>query len=371
MTRQIRRCEISYRSLKVIGGGSLLVGAHHFFFAMSWSIVLSRSSSATSLLSRSTSSSSSRHRRSVSTLLGIVLLSPAIIGRLGDAVLATDVRDRQSLGQIAVGFASATAQPRRRSIAFSWVPPWAQSTRETPISAGPVFGEQARAFINSVSLATLGQLHPDHRIEVPPCLSPMSTASETLTTSTLARPGRGISRYWFSTKADGDLVRIDPRGFRDLRESRCPGVSAEGVPRFVADEEIAILRDGLRKYAKDRHCMADVRGAPSSSTIRSVAISIRRCCVSPSLTRIAAVSPPNDGASWGRSMIGYPSPTAVISPSWSSAMVHTSARSRSTSWGEFRVPDYRREPAELVTGSQKPTRSTGTLALRHDAPGRR
>ena len=67
------------------------------------------------------------------------------------------------------------------------------------------------------------------------------------------------------------------------------------LPRLIADEEIAIVREGLRKYAKDRRCMADVRERHIVVfvTIRSEAISIRRCCVSPSLTSIAAVSPPN------------------------------------------------------------------------------
>ena len=37
-------------------------------------------------------------------LVGVVLLSPPIIGCLRDANLSTDVRDGQSLGQIAVGF---------------------------------------------------------------------------------------------------------------------------------------------------------------------------------------------------------------------------------------------------------------------------
>src|SRR5262249_11471984 len=36
---------------------------------------------------------------------GVVALAPAIVGRLGDAELATDVGDRQSLGQVPVGLA--------------------------------------------------------------------------------------------------------------------------------------------------------------------------------------------------------------------------------------------------------------------------
>ena len=89
---------------QVIGGCSLLVGAHHFFFAMSWSIVLSRSSSATNFLSRSTWSFQLAAPAIAIDLVGIAFLSPAIIHRLTDAVLATDVGNGQSLGQIAVRF---------------------------------------------------------------------------------------------------------------------------------------------------------------------------------------------------------------------------------------------------------------------------
>ena len=39
-------------------------------------------------------------------------------------------------------------------------------------------------------------------------------------------------------------------------------------------------------------------------------------------------------------------------------MVHTSARSRSTTWGEFHVPDCSREPGEVNCSSEDPTRST-------------
>src|SRR5208337_3806048 len=74
-------------------------------------------------------------------LLRVVLLSPPVIGRLGYADLSTDVRDCQSLGQIAVCLAQQPRHflggpsPSHGSLRESVYP-------ETPISAGSVFGEQ-------------------------------------------------------------------------------------------------------------------------------------------------------------------------------------------------------------------------------------
>src|SRR5208283_937975 len=74
-----------------------------------------------------------------------VLLTPAIVGCLCDSDLSTNVRDGQSLGQIAVCFAQdmrdflGGPSPAHESLRGSVY-------RRTPISAGPDFGEQATDF---------------------------------------------------------------------------------------------------------------------------------------------------------------------------------------------------------------------------------
>jgi hypothetical protein len=69
----------------------------------------------------------------------------------------------------------------------------------------------------------------------------------------------GKSRYWFAKSAEGDLVESIPEGYEVYENPDAQVFLRKEVPRLVSDEEIAIVREGLRKYAKDRRCMADVR----------------------------------------------------------------------------------------------------------------
>jgi hypothetical protein len=69
----------------------------------------------------------------------------------------------------------------------------------------------------------------------------------------------GKPRYWFSTKAEGDLVDAIPEGYEVYENPDAQAFLRKELPRFIADEEIAIVREGLHKYAEDRRCMADVR----------------------------------------------------------------------------------------------------------------
>ncbi len=128
---------------QVTGGGPLLVWGHHFFFAMSWSICLSRSSSATSRLRRSTSSSSSR------------LGDPSRLFR-GRAVVAIGNKSSQQYPPCGRYPKRSALWPDRGPLPqqprdLLGVPSPSHeslrgsSYRETPISAGPVFGEQSMA----------------------------------------------------------------------------------------------------------------------------------------------------------------------------------------------------------------------------------
>jgi hypothetical protein len=69
----------------------------------------------------------------------------------------------------------------------------------------------------------------------------------------------GKPRYWFSTKVDGGLVEAIPGGYEIYENPDAQVFLRKELPRLIADEEIAILREGLLKYAKDRRCMVDVR----------------------------------------------------------------------------------------------------------------
>src|SRR5262249_28687118 len=78
-------------------------------------------------------------------LLRIAFLAPAVVHRLTDTVLAADVRNSQSFGQIALGFLEEMRDlvggpsPSHRSLRGLLY-------SKSPLTAGPVFGEQVSLF---------------------------------------------------------------------------------------------------------------------------------------------------------------------------------------------------------------------------------
>jgi hypothetical protein len=73
------------------------------------------------------------------------------------------------------------------------------------------------------------------------------------------RTKTGKPKFFFSMKDDGVLVGSIPEGFEVYENPDAQVFLRKKLPRFITDHEIAAVREGLRKYAKDRPCMADVR----------------------------------------------------------------------------------------------------------------
>jgi len=71
----------------------------------------------------------------------------------------------------------------------------------------------------------------------------------------------GKPRYWFSTKADGDLVNAIPEGYEVYENPDAQVFLRKIVPQFVTPEEVAVVKQGLDRYAPDQHCLLDVRKA--------------------------------------------------------------------------------------------------------------
>ena len=69
----------------------------------------------------------------------------------------------------------------------------------------------------------------------------------------------GKPKYFFSMKGDGKLVESIPEGYEVYENPDAQVFLRKELPRLIADEEIAIVSEGLRKNARDRRCMADVR----------------------------------------------------------------------------------------------------------------
>src|SRR4051794_30508842 len=69
----------------------------------------------------------------------------------------------------------------------------------------------------------------------------------------------GKPKYFFSMKEDGVLVQSIPEGHEVYENPDAQVFLRKKLPRFITDEEIAVVREGLRKHAKAQPCMADVR----------------------------------------------------------------------------------------------------------------
>jgi hypothetical protein len=73
------------------------------------------------------------------------------------------------------------------------------------------------------------------------------------------RTKTGKPKYSFSMKEDGVLVESIPEGHEVYENPDAQVFQRKKLPRFITDEEIAVVREGLRKHASGQPCMADVR----------------------------------------------------------------------------------------------------------------
>jgi hypothetical protein len=78
----------------------------------------------------------------------------------------------------------------------------------------------------------------------------------------VGRTKTGKPRYWFSNKADGDLVDAIPEGYEVYENPDARVYLRKKPPQIVTPEEIAVVKHGLERYAPDQHCLVDVRKEP-------------------------------------------------------------------------------------------------------------
>ena len=69
----------------------------------------------------------------------------------------------------------------------------------------------------------------------------------------------GKPRYWFSTKADGDLVDAIPEGYEVYENPDAQVFLRKIVPQLVTPAEIAVVEEGLKRYAPGQDCLVDVQ----------------------------------------------------------------------------------------------------------------
>lgn len=69
----------------------------------------------------------------------------------------------------------------------------------------------------------------------------------------------GKPRYWFSTKAEGDLAGSIPEGYEVYENPDSQVFLRKTTPQVVTPFEVAIVEDGLKRYAPGENCTVDVR----------------------------------------------------------------------------------------------------------------
>ena len=70
----------------------------------------------------------------------------------------------------------------------------------------------------------------------------------------------GKPKYWFSMKAEGDLADSIPEGYEVYENPGCQVFLRKIVPQLVTPDEVAVVEDGLERFAPGQNCIVDVQG---------------------------------------------------------------------------------------------------------------
>ena len=70
----------------------------------------------------------------------------------------------------------------------------------------------------------------------------------------------GKPRYWFSKKTEGDLVEAIPEGYEVYENPDAQVFLRKIVPQLVTPDEVAVVKEGLKRYAPGQNCLVDVQG---------------------------------------------------------------------------------------------------------------
>jgi hypothetical protein len=70
----------------------------------------------------------------------------------------------------------------------------------------------------------------------------------------------GKPRYWFSRSAEGELVEFIPEGYEVYENPDAQVFLRKIVPQLVTPAEVAVVEEGLRRYAPGQNCLVDVHG---------------------------------------------------------------------------------------------------------------
>lgn len=69
----------------------------------------------------------------------------------------------------------------------------------------------------------------------------------------------GKPRYWFSTRAEGDLADSIPEGYEVYENPGSQVFLRKTKPQIVTPFEVAVVEDGLGRFAPGQSCIVDVQ----------------------------------------------------------------------------------------------------------------
>lgn len=69
----------------------------------------------------------------------------------------------------------------------------------------------------------------------------------------------GKPRYFFSMKTEGDLVDTIPDGFEIYENPNAQVFLRKIQPQLITDDEIAIIKKGIKKFSKTQNFLIDVK----------------------------------------------------------------------------------------------------------------
>src|SRR5262245_3809183 len=70
----------------------------------------------------------------------------------------------------------------------------------------------------------------------------------------------GKPRYWFSKSTEGELVASIPEGYEVYENPDAQVFLRKIVPQLVTPGEIAVVEEGLKRFAPGQNCLIDVHG---------------------------------------------------------------------------------------------------------------
>jgi hypothetical protein len=70
----------------------------------------------------------------------------------------------------------------------------------------------------------------------------------------------GKPRYWFSKTTEGDLVDAIPEGYEIYENPDAQVFLRKIVPQLVTPFEVAVVEEGLKRFAPGQNCLVDVQG---------------------------------------------------------------------------------------------------------------